>query len=97
MYNDKGDFKLNSLSKLKWVQALRNGEYKQVYGKLTSDCGGFCALGVACSIGVAYANKDNKTVFGGDLPGYLQGKITFMNDVDKLTFNEIADWIEENL
>lgn len=32
----------------KWLNALRSGKYKQIYGHLSNGCGGACALGVAC-------------------------------------------------
>ncbi len=42
-------FKFNKRQMLKWIKALRSGEYKQTTGVL-NDSTGFCCLGVGCKV-----------------------------------------------
>jgi hypothetical protein len=39
-----------AVNREKWVAALRSGEYQQAGGKLRTNWGGFCCLGVACEL-----------------------------------------------
>lgn len=41
---------MNQEIKAKWVAALISGEYKQGIGRLKSDRGEYCCLGVLCDI-----------------------------------------------
>jgi len=97
--------------KEKWIAALRSGEYKQgkftMYDSITQT---YCCLGVAEivagnnieTIGKTYSprrlNRKSKVPellksTTSSISDILMG----MNDSKDKTFNEIADWIEENL
>lgn len=98
-------FKMDPELKAKWVEALRSGNYKQVRRQLALG-GGFCCLGVLNEIGgfgiPAYAGRllDLKANPGCPfiaIPGSIQGVLTLKNDQAKWSFEQIADWIEENL
>lgn len=105
------DAKLPKDFKDKWVTALRSGKYKQtdavIHNSLTDS---YCCLGVACRI--AYPERDLReysVITEGEfdlVPVVIQGQsidnivvrhLTSMNDTEKKTFAEIADWIEGNL
>lgn len=104
--------KLPADFKAKWLEALRSGEYKQGRFALCSD-GKYCGLGVACAIqGVEDLGGGHISRVGiqdeifGEVPDVLRGIannnpvvsiLVKMNDADKATFLEIADWIQENL
>ena len=89
--------------KNKWVQALRSGDYKQTHATLKNEDGDRCVLGVLCDItGIPVQ------VYGSNQPAYtrlrelLGGHATVRrlwkkNDSRRLTFPELADWIEEHL
>jgi hypothetical protein len=98
--------------KKKWVEALRSGEYCQTREVLT-DGAGFCCLGVLCEVqGIKksdlghyfYAGElvndlgatDDDTFQVGGLTAQRRDKLAGMNDNGQ-SFEEIADWIEENL
>lgn len=72
----------------------------------------FCALGVLADIAVdgywVRAAKNRWSLLLGDtrytgglpkkvIPGALNAAVTSINDVDYLTFSQIADWIETNV
>lgn len=99
---------MNPWVKRKWIKALRSGEYQQ--GRCTlkrSDS--YCCLGVlaeemvpefmennqAKEVGVASIKDDLVILWGLTIND--QDKLADMNDFDKKTFPEIADWIEANL
>ncbi|UQD69243.1 hypothetical protein JEY40_24825 [Bradyrhizobium japonicum] len=83
--------------KAKWVEALRSGEYKQIPMELHDREGGYCCLGVLCTVaqidmddtGPAYRVLERIT--GGYAP------LVTLNDDKGKSFAEIADWIEANL
>ena len=91
-----------------WVKALRSGKYKQGFGKLKSEASGrYCCLGVACHLKAKQTKKAvrkftfHRVALDGDgfagswlLPREQQKYLTNLNDVKKLTFNQIADYIE---
>ena len=90
------------------IAALRSDKYKQTTGRLRDgDC--FCVLGVACDLadptkwelhfyGWFYEDASGSTSdwvrkhFG--ISPKLWKDLVFLNDVQRLTFNEIADYIE---
>lgn len=92
-----------------WVEALRSGEYKQGTGQLYNyDHNQYCCLGVLASVAGWNISADGTNVYGqGDRPGYatifrvlgkdMPTKLWMMNDREKKSFNEIADYIEENI
>lgn len=109
--------------KVKWVVALRSGQYTQGAGYLKKNWEvepKHCCLGVLCEVMDAdqRPNEDTGVTAFADDPDvekqdthYLpegvreragiaksdQRQLTDLNDVNCLTFNEIADWIEERL
>lgn len=89
-----------------WVAALRSGKYTQGTGSLLSCFGAkYCCLGVLCQINPDVAregwedganlNYTEKSVYG--LSHTQTEALVDMNDRQRLNFNQIADWIEENL
>lgn len=75
-----------------WISALRSGKYKQYYGGPSYIDGSMCAIAVGCHV------KDKDVSFHewvGLRPKTLLLDVIHWNDVDKLTFNQIADKIEE--
>jgi len=80
---------------LKWIEALRSGEYKQCTGQFHLG-DRHCCLGVAQIIGDLKASySELETYYELD---YHNDLITFenLNDVDRRTFPQIADYIEEH-
>lgn len=97
-------FKMDPELKAKWLEALRSGNYKQVRGQLAL-WGGFCCLGVLNEIGgfgclaeadYLHSLKDHQGLFLA-IPGETQRHLASKNDDWDWSFEEIADWIEENL
>jgi hypothetical protein len=98
---------LDPLLKDKWIEALRSGKYEQCHGILRS--GGsswsnperYCCLGVLADIAYPdvtvedhYRQLSTK-LFKGER--YIVRKFIRLNDIEKKTFPEIADYIRENL
>ena len=96
-----------------WLAALRSGDYAQAKNRLRKAGDKFCCLGVLCDLGdksdVTWVTESGSYRYGIDtcllpisiltatgLSPVAQTKLAAMND-DGCTFNEIADWIEENL
>lgn len=98
--------------KAKWITALRSGEYTQGQNYLKAN-GNYCCLGVLCEVyggfkettrptgaslfngGVALFNDEMLDAVG--LKFRTAENLMQMNDAYRKSFNEIADWIEENL
>ena len=90
-----------------WLKALKSGEYKQGKKALKNPNNEFCCLGVLCDVkgeSVAVNWEDDGAMtpnFGfydniGMCIGYgLKTALVEMNDEGK-SFEEIADYIEEN-
>lgn len=92
-----------------WIEALRSGKYKQGRRTLCWD-NTYCCLGVLAEINghlqkTPFINKSCYTCYD-TLPSDLAMEFGIngvmydlmdMNDNKKWTFNQIADWIEENL
>ncbi len=87
--------------KRRWVAALRGGSYEQVFG----NCWDGSALDLAppdnkrCALGVLYSILGITRIYHDHLqvdPQTLM-QIVRLNDVERKSFDEIADWIEENL
>lgn len=52
---------MNEVVKLKWVNALRSGHYKQGFGQLKNSKDEYCCLGVLCDIyAITYATSFNE-------------------------------------
>lgn len=89
---------MNGELKAKWLEALRSGRYKQGQGRLRDESNQFCCLGVLCDVGVP-GQWDYSFFCGLDF-GISRGysdMIIMMNDTYRLSFKEMADWIEENI
>lgn len=84
----------------KWVQALRSGRYKQLVGSLRDDIGEhFCCLGVAheCLVGPLHNDRQERysavrRALGIDTS--MTDKLWMMNDRDRKSFAEIADYVD---
>lgn len=103
--------KLPAEFKVKWLAALRSGEYKQGKSQLYNRAQDtYCCLGVACRISApdkeipmsgyilqVFADYENvPSIIVGASSKSIVSTLTYMNDSGK-TFEEIADWIETNL
>jgi hypothetical protein len=100
---------MNAELKVKWIAALRSGKYRQGLGRLRGGDNSYCCLGVLCDVRDSTAwngnTYTNNSVVGMaknllDEVGISQdvhNLLAAMNDEDKQTFPDIADWIEENL
>lgn len=101
---------MNNMLKLKWVEALRYGGYRQTQGVLNNpDRTAFCCLGVLSKavLGVTDPQRTEgsydviRAVVGSPHadpcgPPDVVTHLMLMND-DGFTFNEIADFIEANV
>ena len=87
----------------KWIKALRSGKYKQTYFALVRekdvrDLGGeilpagHCSLGVAAEVIGCPGKYPNMQTFG--LTWRDQDNLMIMNDSERKTFAEIADYLE---
>lgn len=103
---------MNPEWKAKWIEALRSGKFRQGRGDLCSDDGAMCCLGVLrhihdpkdtgsdCGWG-EFLNTDQMGLF--ELSWREANLLTAMNDGSgpwagrRQTFDQIADYIEENL
>lgn len=101
-----------STLKEKYLEALRSGEYNQIRTQLTGkdddgNCG-HCALGVLAVVAGIEISEDGielMSEYGKE--GYEPlnniigtdkvNRIWTFNDVDKLTFAEIAEYVEEEV
>ncbi len=92
-----------------WIEALRSGKYQQGRRTLCWD-NMYCCLGVLAEISgfLQKASLNHKTCYGysDTLPENIARKfgiynimceLIILNDHKKWTFDQIADWIEENL
>lgn len=88
----------------KWIDGLRSNKYEQVVGTILDEgTGRMCCLGVLGVVnGMFVVNdgfKDAVNIgydYARDLLGETaKNKCQVFNDLDKLTFSEIADKVEE--
>lgn len=81
----------------RWCEALRSGRYRQIKGRYSDGCGGYCALGVLMAIEPMKASDITLgqycTRVGVD--PYHAGRTVGLNDLEGITLAEIADYIEE--
>ncbi len=103
---------MDQVVKKEWVKGLRSRKYKQTTGVL-KDHLGYCCLGVLCNIidpenwdqfdNYKYKSKSSEVEIPDNLRKKLkitkkqQEKLVELNDDQGLSFNKIADYIEENL
>ncbi|MBA3761774.1 MAG: hypothetical protein H0X04_00325 [Chthoniobacterales bacterium] len=102
--------KLTPALKKKWVEALRSGKYRQARSSLCSRDKSnhvkYCCLGVYIKIcGAKFAGpflhyKDgysSTTLPDEIIPGRVQGECIQLNDIEKKSFKQIADYIEKEV
>lgn len=92
--------------KTNWLDGLRSGKYIQGRGSLERD-EKYCCLGVLCkTIGIKFQgdacidDKGNSLGYGPIDDLIFHGNhltLVGMNDEEDADFNEIANWIEENI
>jgi hypothetical protein len=94
--------------KRKWLEALRSGKYAQGRNALLHE-GKYCCLGVLCDAHDIAIETERDTILDGSTHSYDPIRkhfglspeetliLTSMNDVDELTFAQIAEYIEKNL
>lgn len=99
----KTDSKLPQEFKDKWITALRSGEFEQGIHYLCKD-NKYCCLGVADVIaGYSPSEQEYITSHHDNVPEILRGEniltceLSSLNDSSRLSFNEIADYIQKNL
>ena len=91
-----------------WIKALRSGEYRQ--GSLYLErYGNFCALGVLCDLYIKHRKIKNKQSIllwktppkavrdWAGIPIGFMYEIMRLNDDERESFSEIADFIEEKI
>lgn len=81
---------MNHKLKRKWVNALRGGTYKQCFGR-SYERDARCALGVLTEVKIESGMSHERLSAADGL------SIICMNDVKKMSFKQIADWVEEHL
>lgn len=89
--------------KIKWLEALRGGQYKQGVGDLRYN-GTYCCLGVLCTvvdpdweIGNGWFGMPEGVFKASGLKSADPATLAKMNDHEGKSFDEIANYIEENL
>ena len=92
---------MNKEIKENWVAALRSDDYSQ--GTLyLCNRGRYCCLGVLADV-EGHKYDPNTQLLPGDflktveLSEHNAGRLMEMNDDEGMSFEEIADWIEEKL
>jgi hypothetical protein len=96
---------MNAALKAKWVAALRSGGYRQTTGTMrraSSSGVEYCCLGVLCALaGDAIANEAERfrsySFCGNAMSWEVSRHLQSMNDFQRASFAEIADWIEANV
>lgn len=98
--------------KMQWLEALRSGHYQQARGVLRQDAIHFCCLGVLCDLiepkwllydGQYIHARGNRMSMPTELSARVgiafesRNELMNMNDNNKDSFSDIADWIEANL
>ena len=102
---------MKSEVKTKWINALKSGNYQQCTGTIY-DKGKHCAYGVLCDIyakekGVRLSNILMRTPSNSLIPrsvakwagidGVNHDPVVRMNDLLRNGFDEIAEYIKENI
>lgn len=91
---------MNKKLKRKWCSSLRGGTWNQIKGQYNDTERGRCALGVLMEIARAERGSSYEG-FGNWSEGKIKAedirKITTMNDLEGMSFLDIADWIEKNV
>ena len=102
---------MNQDIKAEWVEALRSGSYQQGEGVLRREDNAYCCLGVLCDVlGVQWQDRGYYWTARGcevDLPDDIreearirrreEWRLQQLNDTERKTFEEIANYIEAEL
>lgn len=90
-----------------WIKALRSGKYNQAYENYVDARRGvisFCALGVLAQENNMEINpmtcdfiREDLEKLLNDIPEDIVNGVIKMNDSRECSFEDIADWIEENV
>lgn len=99
--------------KAKFLEALRSGDYKQHTGQLRDwNSNKYCCLGIYCLVRGLQISDDGRQVVGNEEDKYPLlnydplneelgqenvRQMYVLNDREKKSFAEIADWVEENI
>ena len=90
--------------KADWIAALRSGEFKQTRGRMF-DGEGYCCLGVLCKVAgctvvLGSTDRDRENAENYDFVERAtpidRTDLSQKNDIEMLTFPQIADWLEAN-
>jgi hypothetical protein len=87
--------------KRRFVAALRGGNWKQIRNSYSYGDEYRCAMGVANEVvAQMYPEKsagiDRHQLYCLGVPGEVAHFIIFLNDFHRLSFDQIADWVEAN-
>lgn len=95
---------MNTEIKVKWLEALRSGKYKQRRRKLkdnTSNPPTYCCLGVLCEVMEVESKSkgypDDEILMKAGLDTDDARDLARWNDAYGRTFEELAEYIEKNL
>lgn len=98
---------MNAELKSAWVKALRSGEFEQTRGELADEAhAAFCCIGVGykvCiggdldSLGSETMDRTHDAARSLGLSPDQQLHLVVMNDSERKSFPQIADYIEANL
>jgi hypothetical protein len=95
---------MNKQLRDEWVKALRSGEYEQCRGTISKQgCDGpmYCCLGVLAHLidgdDKALWGRVQKEAYGLPVSRYVYEELVGLNDMGRLPFTAIADWIEQNI
>lgn len=111
--NKEKKYKLPSPFTKKWCKALRSGKYKQTTGVLHNEEGYCVLglVGKLCGIPSSVLIHTQRFVdlsqeYQKKIPGELNdlidnrgiiSELLFLNDSEHYTFEELADWLEQNV
>jgi hypothetical protein len=101
---------MNTKLKAEWIAALRSGKYKQGKTFLRDSVDNYCCLGVLCEVAGEVGEHDAvvggyyyRDTYGTlsstmlrefGMSANLMSKLIGMNDVERCSFDTIADYIE---
>jgi hypothetical protein len=75
--------KMNSDLRQRWIDALRSGNYRQIFGWTNDGANGRCAIGVLQEITWPLSLTEKEFAH-----------VVNLNDVNRWTFDAIASWLE---
>lgn len=78
--------KPNKSDIMKWINALRSGEYKQANGALQNEYG-YCCLGVLCEIASPDHCRPDGIMLGGGYPAIDYGDPPWVSEINKGFFD----------